>query len=129
MSAVLEKETLASRPTLSQFFHRMDETTLGQFSQILRELRKVVYSIKMPEFMLFDIDTTLLNTYGDQEGASFNYYYQDKGYHPFFAFDGLTGDLMKAELRDGTQYCSEGIDAFMKSLLEEFKEDYPDIPL
>ena len=129
MSAVLEKETLASQPTLSRFFNRMDETTLGQFNQILRELRKVVYSIKMPEFMLFDIDTTLLDAYGTQEGAAFNYHYQDKGYHPLFAFDGLTGDLMKAELRDGTQYCSKGADAFMESLLEEFREDFPDIPL
>ena len=129
MSAILEKEALASQPTLSRFFNRMDETTLGQFNQILRELRKVVYSIKRPEYMLFDIDTTLLNAYGSQEGAAFNYHYQDKGYHPLFAFDGLTGDLMKAELRDGTQYCSKEAHTFMKSLLEEFKEDFPDIPL
>ncbi len=129
MNAVLEKEALASQPTLSRFFNRMDETTLGQFNQILRELRKVVYSIKMPEFMLFDIDTSLLNAYGGQEGAAFNYHYQDNGYHPLFAFDGLTGDLMKAQLREGTQYCSRGAGDFMKSLLEEFKEDFPDIPL
>ena len=30
--------------------------------------------------MLFDIDTTLLNAYSGQEGAAFNYHYQDKGY-------------------------------------------------
>ena len=129
MGAVLEKESLASQPTLSRFFHRMDETTLEQFNQILRELRKVIYSIKMPEFILFDIDTTLLDAFGAQEGAAFNYHYQDKGYHPLFAFDGLTGDLLKAQLRDGTQYCSKEADAFMRSLLEEFKEDFPDIPL
>lgn len=129
MGAVLEKESLASQPTLSRFFHRMDETTLEQFNQILRELRKVIYSIKMPEFILFDIDTTLLDAFGAQEGVAFNYHYQDKGYHPLFAFDGLTGDLLKAQLRDGTQYCSKEADAFMRSLLEEFKEDFPDIPL
>ena len=70
MGAVLEKESLASQPTLSRFFHRMDETTLEQFNQILRELRKVIYSIKMPEFILFDIDTTLLDAFGAQEGAA-----------------------------------------------------------
>ena len=122
MSAVLDKEALASQPTLSRFFNRMDETTMGQFNHILRELRKVVYSIKRPEFMLFNIDITLLNAYGGQEGVAFNYHYQDKGYHPLFAFDGLTGDLMKAELRDGTQYCSKEADAFMISLLEEFRD-------
>ena len=46
MSAVLKKEAPASQPTLSRFFNRMAETTLEQFNQILRELRKVVYSIK-----------------------------------------------------------------------------------
>ncbi len=39
-------------------------------------------------------------------------------------FDGLTGDLMKAQLREGVQYCSKEAGAFMESLLEEFKEDF-----
>ncbi len=76
-----------------------------------------------------DIDTTLLNAFGRQEGAAFNFHYQDKGYHPLLVFDALTGDLLKAELRDGTQYCSKEADVFMESLLEEFKEDFPDLPL
>ncbi len=51
------------------------------------------------------------------------------GYHPLLCYDGLTGELLKAELRDGTQYCSKEAGRFMKSLLEEFIEDFPDIPL
>ena len=50
MTAVLEEEALASQPTLSRFFNRMDEDTLSQLHQIMRELRKVIYSIKKPEF-------------------------------------------------------------------------------
>ena len=46
MTAVLEKDALASRPTLSRFFNRMDEDTLRQLNQIIRELRKVIYFIK-----------------------------------------------------------------------------------
>lgn len=68
MTAVLEKDALASQPTLSRFFTRMDEDTLCQLNQIIRELCKVLYSIKKSEFMLFDIDSTLLDTYGNQEG-------------------------------------------------------------
>jgi len=52
--------------------------------------------------MLFDLDSTLLNTYGRQEGEGFNYHYQAHGYHPLLCFDCLTGDLLKAELRDET---------------------------
>lgn len=129
MTAILDKDALASQPTLSRFFNRMDEDTLARFDLMARELRKIIYSIKRPEFMLFDIDSTLLDTFGDQEGEGFNYHYKAHGYHPLLCYDGLTGDLLKAQLRDGTQYCSKDADLFMKSLLEEFTEDFPDIPL
>lgn len=72
MTAILEKDVLKLQPTLSRFFSRMDEDTLCQLNQIIRELRKVIYSIKKPEFMLFDIDSTLLDTYGIQQGEDFN---------------------------------------------------------
>lgn len=117
MTAILDKDALASQPALSRFFNRMDTDTLSQLNQITRELRKVIYSIKKPEFMLFDIDSTLLDAYGNQEGEGFNYHYQAHGYHPLLCYDRLTGDLLKAELRDGTMYCSKKADIFMKSLL------------
>jgi hypothetical protein len=79
--------------------------------------------------MLFDIDSTLLDTYGNQEGEGFNFHYQAHGYHSLLCYDGLTGDLLKAELRDGTMYCSKEADLFMKSLLDEFAADYPDMQL
>ena len=129
MKTVLDKDALASQPTLSRFFNRMDSDTLGQLNQITRELRKAIYSIKKPEFMLFDIDSTLLDTYGNQEGEGFNYHYQAHGYHPLLCYDGLTGDLLKAELRDGTMYCGKNADLFMKSLLDEFIHDFPELPL
>ena len=129
MTAILEKDTLASQPTLSCLFNRMNQDTLDQLNEIIRELRKVIYSIKKPEFMLFDIDSTLLDTYGNQKGEGFNYDYQAHGYHPLLCYDGLTGDLLKAELRDGTMHCSKGADSFMESLLDEFLCDFPDMPL
>ena len=129
MTAVLDKDALASQPTLSRFFNRMDTDTLDQLNQITRELRKIIYSLKKPEFMLFDIDSTLLDTYVNQEGEGFNYHYQAHGYHPLLCYDGLTGDLLKVELRDGTMYCSKEADIFMKSLLDEFICDFPNMPL
>ena len=107
----------------------MDDKTLGQFDQITRKMRQVIYSIKKPKHMLFDLDSTLLNTYGNQEGEGFNYHYQAHGYHPLLCYDGLTGDLLKAELRDGTQYCSKDADQFMIPLMQEYREEYPSMPL
>lgn len=79
--------------------------------------------------MLFDLDSTLLNTYGRQEGEGFNFHYQAHGYHPLLCFDGLTGDLLKVELRDGTQYCSKEADLFMIPLMREYRAKYPSLPL
>lgn len=125
-NTILDKETLASQPTMSRFFNRMDEDTLIQFEQIHKTMRQRIYSIKAPDMVLLDIDSTLFSTYGNQEGEGYNYHYSSHGYHPLLCYDGLTGDLLKAELRDGTVYTSNGVVEFVKPLLSEFMDQYPD---
>ena len=129
LTEILRKEVLASQPTLPRFWNRMDEDTLKQFDIIDQAMRNTVYSVRYPDFILFDLDFTLLNTYGNQEGEAFNYHYQAHGHHPLLCFVGLTGDLLKAELRDGTQYCSKGSGEFMTPLMKEFREKYPSVGL
>ena len=125
-TACLGKDALASQPTMSRFFNRLDEATLEQFNEIMRRLRKVIYSIEgRPNAMLFDLDTTLLNTYGSQEGAAWNFHYEDTGYHPQMCFNGLNGDLIRIQLRKGTQYCSTDVTEFMEPIFHEFTVDYP----
>ena len=128
-TAILDKPSLASQPTLSRFYNRMDETTLNQLELITQAMRDIVYSIQHPECMVFDVDTTLLDAYGQQEGSAFNYHYQATGYHPIFCYDGITGDLLKEELRDGTQYCSKGAADFMEPLIQEYRIKYPSLNL
>ena len=41
LTAILGKKALASQPTLSRFFNRMDDTTLRQFYDIMRKFRKI----------------------------------------------------------------------------------------
>ncbi len=125
--SALGKDALASQPTLSRFYNRMDGETLKQFTAINKTMRDVVYSACPPEYILFDIDSTLLNTYGKQEGEAFNYHYQAHGYHPLLCYDGLTGDLLKAELRDGSKYCSNGAAEFMEPLLMEYRDRFPEM--
>jgi hypothetical protein len=128
-TAVLNKDALASQPTLSRFFNRMDESTLEQFNGIIREFRRRVYTQEKPKMILFDLDTTLLETYGNQEGEGFNFHYRSHGYHPHLCYDGLTGDLLRAQLRNGTDYCSNGVCEFMQPLFDEYLNDYPDTAL
>ena len=41
--AILDKESLASQPTLSRLFNRMDEDTLIQFDDIDKNLRDIIH--------------------------------------------------------------------------------------
>ena len=79
--------------------------------------------------ILFDIDSTLFDTFGSQEGEGFNFHYSNHGYHPLLCYDGLTGDLLKAMLRPGEVYTSTDCCQFLKPLLMEYLEDYPDVAL
>ena len=100
----------------------MDEDSLNQFLSINQILRKKVYSIQMPEAIILDLDSTLLNAYGKQKGRAFNFHYQSNGYHPLVCYDGITRDLIKIQLRDGTQHSSTGVVDFLQPILEDFPE-------
>ena len=76
----------------------------------------------MPEVIILDLDSTLLDAYGKQEGRVFNFHYQSNGYHPLVCYDGITGDLIKIQLQDGTQYSSTGVVDFLQPILEDFPE-------
>ena len=104
--SVLEKDALASQPTVSRFFNRMDEDTLNQFLAIGRVLRKKVYSIQLPQAVILDLDSTLLDAYGRQEGRAFNFHYQSNGYHPLVCYDGMTVDLIKIRLRGDSGFAT-----------------------
>lgn len=125
LTDILGKQTLDSQPTLSRFFNHTNKTTLHQFFNLMRSFRKVVYNIKKPELMLLDLDSTLLDTYENQEGEDFNYHYKSHGYHPLVCYDSITDDLLKIQLCDGSDYSSTGVEDFLQPLLDEFLNDYP----
>ena len=83
----------------------------------------------MPQAVILDLDSTLLDAYGRQEGRAFNFHYQSNGYHPLVCYDGMTGDLIKIQLRDGTQYSCTGVVDFLQPVQDEYLHDYPEIPI
>jgi hypothetical protein len=128
-TAILGKPFLASQPTLSRFHNRMDGDTLEQFDEMSRAFRHTIYSHSKPPMVLLDLDSTLLETYGKQEGEAFNFHYSAHGYHPLLCYDGMTRDLLRAKLRKGSDYSSKDVCEFMQPLFNEFLNDYPDIHL
>ncbi len=95
----------------------MDEDTLKQFLEISRILRKRIYSIQTPQAVSLDLDSTLLEAYGKQEGREFNFHYQSNSYHLLVCYDGIIGDLIKIQLRDGAAYSCTGVVNFLQPVL------------
>lgn len=49
--------------------------------------------------------------------------------HPLVCYDGITGDLIKIQLRDGTRYSCTGVVDFLQPILDEYLADYTFINL
>lgn len=79
------------------------------------------YQLESPEYVVLDIDSTYIETYGNQENKAFSYHYKNNGFHPQMVFNGLTGDLIKGDLRSGNVYTSTGISEFIEPVLKHYK--------
>ncbi len=123
---VLGTPALASQPSLSRFFKRFDAQSLAQLQTANQELLDRVHRMRQSNTLLIDLDSSHADTYGRQEQASYNAHYGTFGFHPLVAFDGLTGDFLKAQLRPGNVYTSNGGVDFLRPLLEHYNETFPE---
>lgn len=123
--AILDKDPLASQSSLSLFWDRFVEDNIDQFQTLNQALIDQARSVRNDTELLIDLDSTHSDTFGRQEQANYNAHYQTNGYHPLVAFDGFTGDFLKAELRSGNQYTSNGVKAFLTPLLDHYNQTIP----
>lgn len=126
---VLGIDALASQPSLSRFFGRFDQEAIGQLEQATQELLDKMHRVRKSNVLLIDLDSTHADTYGHQEDTAYNSHYGTVGYHPLVAFDGATGDFLKAQLRPGNVYTSNGVVEFIHPLIEHYVENFPEIIL
>lgn len=126
---VIGTPALASQPSLSRFYSRFDEKSLELLNQANQELLDKIHSFRKSDTLLIDLDSTHSDTYGDQESSSYNAHYGTMGFHPLVAFDGATGDFLKAKLRPGNVYTSNGVVEFIQPLIEHYNETFPQTSL
>ena len=124
---LLNVDKLASQPTVSRRCNELNIETYKLMERINTELLTRAYSVKRPKHIIFDIDSTEVQTYGKQYGSSFNHHYNSTGFHPLLLFDGITGDLIKAELRSGNVYTSRNVVAFMGPIIKHYNTHYKDV--
>lgn len=123
---VIGTDALASQPSLSRFFARFDPKAIEQLNQANQELLDKMHQYRESKALIIDLDSTHADTYGKQESAAYNSHYGTVGFHPLVAFDGITGDFLKAQLRSGNVYTSNGVVDFVKPLIEHYNEKFPE---
>lgn len=123
--AVLDRKELASQSSLSRFLDRLSEENIHELQALNQELIDKARLIRNDTELIIDLDSTHSDTFGHQEQTDYNTHYQTYGYHPLVAFDGLTGDFLKAELRSGNQYTSKGVKDFLNPLLQHYGHSLP----
>ncbi|MFV8240744.1 IS1380 family transposase [Aerococcus viridans] len=119
------EESLVSQPSISRFFDRVTEQTIEDFQKLNQVLIDQARLVRNDTNMIIDLDSTHSDTFGNQEQTDYNAHYQTNGYHPLVAFDGLTGDFLKAKLRSGNQYTSKGVKEFLEPLLNHYNQAIP----
>lgn len=124
-TSILDKEALASQPTISRVMNTFKKQDLEKFNYVLEYLYKSTNPVKGKENIILDLDSTNVETYGNQELSEYIYHYAKNGYHPLVVYDGLTKDLMKFELRKGSIYTSTGVKEFLDPVIRSLKKTYP----
>lgn len=123
---ILEKERLASQPTISRLNQKFDKDAMKQLQSINRVLLdRINHEIQPTATFLWDLDSSNFSTHGKQHGAAFNSHYQTNGYHPLLMFDGLTADCIKGELRSGNVYTSRQVVRFVGPEITRCKKKCP----
>lgn len=122
---MIEKDKLASQPSLSRFLDRFDSHSITSLLQANQVLLDKMHTHRESDAIIFDLDSTHADTYGKQEQSDYNAHYGTVGYHPLVAFDGVTGDFLKSELRPGNVYTSNGVVDFVRPLITHYNKNFP----
>jgi len=118
----LDKDTLASQPTISRFINHLGSSAVAGLETLNRDLNKLVIKQNNQTDMIIDVDSTHSDTFGNQVNAAFNSHYASMGLHPLLAFDGLSGMFLGAKLRPGNVYTSTGVVDFMRPIIDYTKK-------
>src|SRR5882724_4202591 len=103
--------------TLRRFLLRLAPEALPRLRRLHdRLLMKMSVRPRRPSRLLFDLDSTVLVVYGQQQGAAKGYNPLKPGrkcYNPLLCFEGQTKDFWHGELRPGDAYTSSGVLALL----------------
>jgi len=117
---ILDLQKIPHVSNIARFLKRFTFKHCQQIVDVKRELFKKFHNIAFNlKKLTIDIDTTVMNLWGHQEGSAKGYNDVKRGnrsYHPIVAFIYETKELLHGVLRPGDTHCSNGAVEFLKEL-------------
>jgi hypothetical protein len=115
---------LASQPTMSRLENTVTKTDLFRLGKLLVDTFICSYST-VPSVIILDCDDTNNDTYGQQELALFNNFYNEHCYMPIHIYEGLSGKLVTTILRPGRRNKQANIARLLQKLISYLRVQWP----
>ena len=115
---------LASQPTMSRLENSVTKTDLFRLGKLLVDTFINSYST-VPSVIILDCDDTNNDTYGQQELALFNTFYNEHCYMPIHIYEGLSGKLVTTILRPGRRNKQANIARLLQKLISYLRVQWP----
>jgi len=80
-----------------------------------------VHDRRPPKMIIFDMDSSVSPTHGEQEGTAYNGHFGCTCYHPLFLFNQF-GDLERCSLRPGNVHSADGWREVLEPVVERYRE-------
>ena len=119
-----EEDGLSSQPTLSRFENASGRRALGRLVRWF-EQSYVDSLARDEEVVILDIDSTDVETHGQQQLTFFHGYFDHYMYHPLVVYDGDSGDLITVILRPGNRHASRGARGTLRRLIRKIRRRCP----
>ena len=121
---------LASQPTICRMENAATRSSCRRIAEVLFETYLTEREKDgAPERVLLDLDATDDPTHGEQEGSYYHGYYRTHMYHPLVVFDGETGHLIAAVLREGNTHASNSSVSVLKRVVTGLKRRWPEVEI
>ena len=115
-------QKLAGASTVGRLEHRCERTTMWDLHRVLLDTFFSAHDLA-PQEIVLDLDSTDFTVHGQQEGRSFNAYYDDNIFLPLYIFCGR--HLLVSYLRPGRVDNMKHVMPIMKILIAEIKKRWP----
>ncbi len=120
--ATLANKHAASTSEVGRFETEMLSTrnNLTALMDLSGEWIDKVHRRKPPKQLILDMDSSVSETYGKQEGTAYNGYFECTCYHPLFVFNQF-GDLERAMLRRGNHASAKFWRRVLQPVIERYR--------